>query len=172
VIRLEADDPQVRALTVKAFADSAGRKPSLAIRCAKCGALLAHAGWTKFGPLFTSSWTVESKKLTGETRQVDRMSTLIEQSGAPIGEEQHGVIALLAPPPALSQDHPDLLVRCSNHGDAVLDRQHVLTWLRDKSIKKVSVKFPLVIYRDPDPLFAQEVAARTSSRVVRRIGGQ
>jgi hypothetical protein len=169
VIRLEADDPQVRARTLDALADSAGRKPSLTIRCSKCGALLAQAGRTKFGPLFTSLWTAENK-LIGETRQVDRMYTVIEQSGPPIGGEQHGVIALLDLPPALS---PDLLVRCRDHGDDVLELQQVLTWLRGKSNEETaSVKFPLVTYRPPDPLFAQEVAARTSSRVVRQIGGK
>jgi hypothetical protein len=171
VIRLEADDPDVRALTVKALADTASRTPGLTIRCANCGAELAQAGKTKFGPLFTSTWTVDDGTIAG-ARPVDRVAEIVEQSGPP-PIEGHGVIALLALPPKLPPDHPDLLVRCRDDGDALLDRQTVLEWMirQKRRTTIVDVAFPRSTYRRPDPDFALQLATNNTSHVVCRIGG-
>jgi hypothetical protein len=53
----------------------------------------------------------------------------VKQSGRPIKTaERHGTIALLEVPEGLTEDYPDLVVRCRD-GQAVLDRHHVVEWL-------------------------------------------
>ncbi len=181
MIRLEADDSQVRALTVKALADIAARdlKAALTIRCRACGAQLAQAGVTTHGCLFTSAWAVERPDVVAITVNGIRLSprealkyrprVIVEQSGPTNESDRHGVIGLLTVAPTLPQDYPDLLVRCPDDGDAVLDRHQVLAWLRDDRHKvHVDVTFPRLSYRMPDPAFGAEIAKTTTAREVRR----
>jgi hypothetical protein len=62
------------------------------------------------------------------SRWVDEHEELQESSGKPLRAPiRHGVRALLTPGLA---DYPDLLVRCPKHGDQVLERDEVLSWIR------------------------------------------
>jgi hypothetical protein len=137
--------------------------------CQYCGALLARAGDTKYGPLFTSSWpsetelgisvTVNGRKLSRSEaiRHQQQQNELLERRGKPLHEPLlHGMTALLMLPAGLQQDYPDLLVRCDQrgdrrgHGDLVLDRMDVLGRLRDAVMKpqkrKVKVTRPFSEY--------------------------
>lgn len=122
-LRLQVSDPAVWAHTLRAIEDSATRKPLLKVKCARCGAELAQVGITAHGPLFTSSWKVpipagsEAKALGPPTKL---------SGPAPLRSEIHGALAVLALPPDLPAEYPDLLVRCARHGDAVLDRREAL----------------------------------------------
>lgn len=160
-LRLEADDARVLALTRRAIEESVHVKP-VKIRCAGCHSTVALVGSTASGPLFISSWPAE--RPVGHVVRVDGVELpppaarkwmqkhhpLVAQSGAPVDRpEVHGAIALLALPPALPQDYPDLLVRCDKHGDELLERHTVLEWLRDRSAPKVALDFPHREYRRP-----------------------
>jgi hypothetical protein len=163
-LRLEADDPDVRALTGLALEDAAAiPDPPLTIVCRRCGALLARAGDTGHGPLFTSWWESEpplGHSITVNGRELNRRESiawreqhteLVESRGRPMHAPlRHGVTALLTPGLA---DHPDLLVRCMQHGDSVLDRDEVLGWVRQAAHKPtkrtVVVSKPFSEYRVP-----------------------
>jgi hypothetical protein len=144
MIRLEATDPAVSERTLDALVASQAAEPALRIRCAKpqCRALLAYAGTTSLGPLFASWWDVDlplgrDYVVNGERlsrraalRHEAETRPLVTQSGRPITDtDRHGAIALLALPPEMVQDYPDLMVRCITHGDTVLDRTLVLDLL-------------------------------------------
>lgn len=161
MLRLQADDPAVLARTLRALEASAGARP-VALRCSECGTVLARVGTTTHGPLFTSSWPVEvpSPWMGGWVRAADgaplsrrhvlamERAATTDRSGAEwTGVERHGVIALLALPPALAQDYPDLLVRCPRHGAAVLERHDVLDWMHAGRTRNLRVSFPLPEYR-------------------------
>jgi hypothetical protein len=154
-LQLSAADDQVWRLTLDAVRASDSVNP-MTIRCGTCQATIARAGYTHLGPLFTSSWTIEldsPNAVTVDGRRLSRGAAikfhdeglpLTRQSGRPITHtETHGTIALLALPTHLPGDYPDLLVRCAAHGDAVLDRAEVLSWLRSgERRRKVSVSLP------------------------------
>jgi hypothetical protein len=163
MLRLEADDEDVRTLTALALQDALGiPDPPLRIVCQQCGALLGHGGDTPHGPLFTSTWTVEPPGAvvtvsghrlphSAATRWIDEHQPLVERTGAPMRNPvRHGVRALLTPGLA---DYPDLLVRCAKHGSMVLDRDEVLAWVRQAAHKpvkrKVAVSQPNPDYRPP-----------------------
>jgi hypothetical protein len=167
VLRLEADDPAVLELTGLALHDAiAIPDPPLRLVCSRCGALLARAGDTGHGPLFTSSWHCEPEigySVVVNGRKLSRSEAikwraqhdeLVQRRGEPMHAPLlHGVTALLTLPADLAQDHPDLLVRCDKHGDRVLDRTEVLNWLRQAALKpakrKVAVSQPVSTYRHP-----------------------
>lgn len=152
-IRIQADDPDVLALTAQAVRESnQKRNTTLTIRCSTCGAELAQVGDYPSGVLFSSwistpalnAWAtavrgepVLERHAAGEepTGPVD-MATfarwLTTDTGSEPGSTDRpvGVIALLALPHEVAQDYPDLLVRCSRHGAAVLDRRSVLAMSR------------------------------------------
>lgn len=116
-------------------------------RCSKCRTILANAGMTSRGPLFTSTWmvprlspiVVNDKRVNA--RELDKVFAAIRDSGPPTtSEEPHGVIALLRVPGGLTVEYPDLLVRCKDHGDAVLSRQYVLGHIERPPLTAVPVE--------------------------------
>lgn len=156
-LRLTVADEEVWNLTLEAMAATEGLRPTLALRCQACGSKLAAAGVTPIGPVFTSAWDVELplghavyvngvKLPRRATLKFDqKMFEVVERRGRPqdhIGRD--GVVALLVVPPHMPQEYPDLLVRCNDHGDVLLDRLQVLTWIRDGRTKsrKVAVRLP------------------------------
>lgn len=180
LLRLEADDPEVLARTRRAIEESAHVKP-FQILCAGCGSTVALVGSTASGPLFSSSWPVERPvdyvvRVDGvelppraARTWMQQQHPLVARSGAPVDRpEVHGAVALLALPPDLPQDYPDLLVRCIDHGDEVLDRHAVLEWLRHRSAPKVTVHRPHRQYRRPT-----DALGRTSEQSeVRRLASE
>ncbi len=141
-LRLEALDPAVWALTLEAVAASKHDDRCLRVVCRECGRALAWAGVTKKGPLFTSSWVTEiehdedmvldARRLRpGERRlALEAAGAEIEAEGPSMDQGRDGVVALLALPVGMAPDYPDLLVRCDEHGDAVLDRAETLDRVR------------------------------------------
>jgi hypothetical protein len=144
LLRLQADDPAVLERTGRALADSQpiGRPP-LSFICDQCGRTLARVGDTAHGPLFTSTWEVPAPMgqvivVNGERlrpraarRFVEQHTDLVEESGKSMATPlAHSVVALLALPAGMTQDFPDLVVRCNAHGDAILDRIGVIARLR------------------------------------------
>jgi hypothetical protein len=144
LLRLQADDPAVLEQTGRALADSQSiGRPSLSFTCDQCGRTVARVGDTPHGPLFTSTWEIPAPEpvvivLDGERlrpraarRFVEQHTDLVGESGKSITAPlAHGVVALLALPAGMTQDFPDLVVRCNAHGDAVLNRIGVLARLR------------------------------------------
>lgn len=178
MIRLEPDDPQVRALTIKAFRDCQGRDAPLTLHCdrPRCWATLAMVGATQHGFLFTAWWKF-LRTLTDEEVVMDRFSTDVRVSGSPIDRyERESVIALLALPPDVPPDYPGLMVRCTTHGDKLLDRLDVFKWLRLKqSDMPVHVEMPRLEPRPNDHTFYEALVAagagtQRKSNVTRRIG--
>ncbi len=145
-LRLEASDRLVRDRTLRALGDSATREPDLVVRCRACGATVARAGHTQHGPLFTSTWMVRDS----DDHDVLAGGELVSEYGRWARERPESVIALIALPPDLKPDYPDLLVRCSTHGDAVLNRFEVLDHLRRGVPLVVSVALPRREYTPPD----------------------
>lgn len=174
VLRLNAVNEEVWRRTGKAVSDSMRRKPSLEVWCGRCGRHLGAAGSGTYGPLFTSSWLVELPLASAtyvNGRRLSRRETLIyqdtvfparERSGAPIPNEKiEGTIALLALPPELHQEYPDLMVRCKHHGDAVLAREDVLRDLCERRpVHKVNPRRPHLVYVCP-PHAEPLLSART-----------
>lgn len=158
-LRLQPETEAVRDLTSRANAASSTVKPTLTVRCQKCQGVLGHAGYTDVGPLWTASWTTdpdpipemdvltEQGKLTGRGKARHlKSSTFIHFQGDDPGLERgrDGYVALLALPPCVADDYPDLYVRCVDHGDVVLDRLELLEHLRrHKSLWKVQTSYPL-----------------------------
>lgn len=159
-IDLDNMAPEVWAYTRTLVEASADVKPSLTVRCCDpCGALLAHAGVTSLGPLFTSSWKVDlvlpfsiqvGRRVLNRGEAVrwdkaERERTLETTSGPPMDHSgRDGLFAALAIPPGLPQTYTPLYVRCAKHGDAVLDRVVVIEALRGKApVLKVSTGLPL-----------------------------
>jgi hypothetical protein len=171
-LRLVADDPAVFERTGHAMDDSRQiPDPALQLVCRRCGAVLAKAGDTAHGPLFTSTWlrepelghaiTVNGRRLSRSQTIRHRERDLAERSGKPLhAPVRHGAVALLALPAGMVPDYPDLLVRCDKHGDnrghgdTVLDRAAVLGWLREATAggpakRKVAVTKPFSEYTAP-----------------------
>ncbi len=166
LVSLDPTTTEARELTAELIRASQGRTPSLTIWCAipQCQTVLARAGHTSAGPLFTSTWTVPAPRTITEvngaplTRSAERgfiesaFGPVACESGPPLERDlAQGVFAAVAPPPGQADDHPPLLVRCAEHGDAVLDRVEVMAHLRDgRTSWAVAVGFPRVEYADPD----------------------
>jgi hypothetical protein len=171
-LRLVADDPAVFERTGHAVDDSRQiPDPPLQLTCRRCGAVLAKAGDTAGGPLFTSTWLREpglghaifvgDRRLSRSQTIRHRERDLAQRSGKPLhAPARHGVVALLALPVGMASDYPDLLVRCDKHGDTrghgdtVLDRAAVLGWLRDATAggpakRKVALTQPFSEYAVP-----------------------
>lgn len=164
--RIDADDPEVRSLTSRAWTDTTNRyAPEVTIICRSCGTVLGAMDTTKFGPLFLSWWDVEphsEAELNGRPLKKREYERVLEQagwrvesvSGNPDRLERHGAAALLTLPPTMAEDCPDLMVRCEKHGDAILDRNEALSRLRTRPPRKkwkVTPSFPLQAYREPTP---------------------
>jgi hypothetical protein len=146
MLRLVADDEDVRAATVGALLAARDLTPALQIRCKECRSrILGRAGYVpRYGPLFTAFWRAEPLYTAGKMviasgrtlRPRERAAWLgkhtevtskTEHADEPVSD---GVIALLAVPVGLTADYPDLMVRCKRHGDALLDRLEILEALR------------------------------------------
>lgn len=152
-LRLDADDEQVYALTVRANDDSRRRRPSVRFVCDQCGAKLGSAAHTAHGPLFTSSWeTPPGAQDVTLRRLLSRLARTKPTGDSRRGAQRDGVIALLALPPDVPQDYPDLMVRCAVHGDALLDRRDILRAISGQSVVKVATRLPRLEYR-PSRLF-------------------
>jgi hypothetical protein len=167
VMRLEADDESVIVLTARALAESRDAKPALDVRCADCGAALATASRTPTGVLFVSWWEVdvapdfriertERRRRSRAPDQSDPALPAVAQPPTPTtrATARHGVVALLTLPPDLPADYPDLLVRCAEHGDGVLDPDQIVGQLPTRGQRrwKVPLRLPHLHYRDPRAL--------------------
>lgn len=105
-LRLEPLHPRDRALTREVLIAAEGKAAAVVLRCSICAADLGAIRVIDGAPLFTSWWPVRD------------------------GADIHGVVALLGHHDGGLRDRPDLLVRCRDHGDAVLDRAQLLDLLR------------------------------------------
>jgi hypothetical protein len=157
LLQIWPTNERVLALTLDALADSNGGKPTTTFRCHSGGCRVGLAGLPPSArpwPLFTAAgWDVEDPlpfELTIHDRPATRRESIAHDretfelvSGPPVSYTgRHGTIALLALPPEVPQEFPDLLVRCL-HGDAVLDRMEVISLLRRRvKVHKVRVSFP------------------------------
>jgi hypothetical protein len=161
-LRLEADDPRVIELTLRALAAARQKPtPALTFKCKRCGKKLAFAGQTEHGPLFVSTWMVpimsgvvlNGKHLTAREVRKESADNIVFERGRQDFEEPHGTLALFELPGGMAQDYPDLLVRCSKHGDAVLERETVLAFLCEAPnrapTRQVEVTLPKLEYRRP-----------------------
>lgn len=182
---------EVRRLTAAALAASHtdSREPTK-IRCSKCGVFMGVLGSTERGPLFHSTWKTEPplageviyvNESTGERRTLtrrhairfrDKISMVIE--GEPIGDDgRDGVIALLALPPGTPDDYPALLLRCPDHGDAVVDRIEALAVIRrpDSEPWRVGTSKPFTEYRyhDPDASWLRGIGQTRHEHETRKI---
>lgn len=183
-LRINAEDVDVWRRTCAAFLDCQGKKEALTVKCRRCGRLLGAAGSTDYGPLFTSWWTVDlplsfetyvdGRKLSrGEAlRHRDRDSPVTERSGPPIRDEgNEGVVALLELPPEMAQEYPDLMVRCADHGDAVLARVEVLNALGGPPLR-VKPRLPRLAYVAPEQVEPLPGGGKpVQSSETRRVGG-
>jgi hypothetical protein len=165
-LRLHPSDPAVRALVLRAITASNNPKiRPLVVRCKTCRAELAKAGMTSAGPLFRSRWRVPETTPGGMTRRaqerrLDELARDMQTRGddtwmsvvEPADHDYHeGVWALLALPPTMPADYPDLLVRCERDGDAVLARLEVLARLRRRERAwEVPVSMPRLDHTAPD----------------------
>jgi hypothetical protein len=160
-LRIDVDDPEVLELLDQAVARKPlDPKPRIRIFCDQCSRKMADVWSTQFGPLFLSHWELEDRLMFDvrdahgsqiPERQAikvltERENVTIESSNT---KDLHAVVALLDLPAELAQDYPDLLVRCSTHGDAVLDRMAIARWWAEKSRVSVSVNKPHRTYRTP-----------------------
>ena len=166
-LRLEADDPAVREYTAKAFQKSSNSRPLLKFRCAACHKPLAKIVVVRnYGPLFVSTWDADTHRISVNGREVKgrekrrRHNEMWDTvSGRPAAS--HGVTALLRLPAGMTQEFPDLLMRCETHGDYRADRNALREQLRatekptDVPIQPSGVQFD---YRQPP-----------KERVVRRL---
>lgn len=175
ILRLHPEDERAQALLLDALDEAHDQKP-VSIRCHKhCH--LASVGTTRHGPLLTSSWSVDTPSpvavMDADRRMRPRQAKKWLDAHAPVARqsggdepEVHGVLALLALPPELPQDYPDLMVRCS-HGDAVLDRFEVVRWSREGWAPKVTVTPERRAYLAPTWVGGE----MSESRQVRTLGG-
>jgi len=180
-VLLNTADPEVWALTIAACRSVNGADAPLKIQCSRCHKLLAIAGDTSFGYLFHSAWVVEkpldfdveSNGVTLSRRQALKFRELINpverSSGPPIVEQnRHGAIVLLAPT-APELDRPELMVRCADHGDVVLERSQVADALRRSlPVLRVVVGFPRLDYLMPTH---DDAGEKRSQSETRRVGG-
>jgi hypothetical protein len=162
-LRLEADDAAVISLTWRAVDESPHAKRALDVRCASCGAPVAAAARTPIGVLFVSWWDVDvapdfqiesaDRKSRRARRDLEMALPRVERPDAAElhPTTQHGVTALLTLPPELPDDYPDLLVRCEEHGDGVLDRDQVVSQVPRRGHRrwKVPLRLPHLAYDDP-----------------------
>ncbi|MBX3285162.1 MAG: hypothetical protein KF703_07440 [Actinobacteria bacterium] len=129
------------------MSESAAVRPTLVIRCSWCGAEIALAGYTKTGPLFTSSWPVIRGGSTPPgAAEPDGGRT----SPPPPTADVDGVVALASLPPDLPDDYPLFLVRCRIHGDAALEPSDVAARVRSARPWFVAVTLPFRPYRYHD----------------------
>lgn len=182
VLQLNAVNEDVWRRTGNAMLDSVGRKPSIEVKCRRCGRTLGAAGNTAYGPLFTSGWPVElplDEEFFVDGRMLSRREALRlrdvvfpvrERSGPPIRDQKlEGTLALLALPPEMHQEYPDLMVRCDRHGDAVLLRQDLLDAFREgRAVRKVDPSRPHLAYVCPPHVEPLPGARTTRSHETRR----
>lgn len=175
----------VRRLTAASLAPGTAVEPRLDIRCVACGSKLGYVVKTAHHGLgFASTWRTElplgfevhvnGRKLSrGEAIKHERTSTqVVRREGPPMDYTgRDGVIALLTLPPDMVQDYPALLVRCTEHGDAELDRLEVVERARDGGgvVWKVSVSMPFADYAYHDDVADWLPSAGTVHRSEERV---
>ena len=171
VIVPEAGAPLQRTLDALAWTIANRVGPSHTLRCGvrSCGALLGQLGRTELGPLFFSaSWTVDrgpvgwSVSIDGRQlrprearRHLAETLVVTDESGPAVrdGMEDHWSMTILEWPVDWEQvTYPACMVRCADHGDAVLDRQ----WLIERTneiggTSSVTTSYPRVEYDDRFP---------------------
>jgi hypothetical protein len=143
-LRINVADDDVWRATLAAVA--AGSSPTVTYRCQRCGAQLAGAAKTPYGPLFIATWQVPAvsghvlngRRLT-EREYRKRFPPLYER-GQPTLEIPESTLALLQVPAGMRAEYPDLLVRCTRDGDAVLERSVVLGDLERPPRRPVAVQ--------------------------------
>lgn len=164
-IYIDPATDQGRRLTAAALLAARDAKHAASFRCSvpRCGRVLARVGLTSAGPLFTSSWEVETpigfavkvngRKLSRREALAfrDRTRPVLERSGPKITETTvDGVVAHLALPAGID-DYPPLLVRCPRHGDAVIPLDLARAALRRKpGLVTVSKPFTAYAFHDPE----------------------
>ncbi len=163
ILRLHPTDPEVRRLTCKAIL--ASNRPGLkrlVVRCSRCRGRLAKAAYTDAGPFFVSRWREPVVLSNGWTQRQqeefeNEVATLVE--GSFPTDQHHSVYAILALPPRMTADYPDLMVRCERDGDAVLDRRDVLDRIRRGDNEwDVEVSFPRREYETLDTSWLLDAA--------------
>ena len=147
-------------LTCELFAEHV--RVELDVRC-RAGGDSSGAGETPHGPLFIAVWRVPALgtiAFNGEHLAKRQERGAWKSMRAARGRRQLGPdaadegvetsIGLLALLVSLPSEYPDFMVRCPDHGDAVVDRLEVLTRLRsgDRSMK-VDTSFPRCAYTKP-----------------------
>lgn len=164
-LRVQADDPDVLALTAQAVRESnRHRDIVLTVRCRHCRDKLAEVGRTPSGLLFASRipQVTESNLSDGErfltSAEVHKMAaspgTAKALAGGAGRDTPNGVIALLNLPKDMSRDYPDLIVRCRQHGDTVLDRVAVL----EAVMKRRHPREPRELLADGGPVHRLPIA--------------
>lgn len=181
-VRIDPETEVVRKLTAQALAASQPSGIMLTLRCSKCGEPIAWVGRSAGLVLFVSTWAVEietgvfdqnlDRKLTNreyESFANDTLGPVVDAVGPPMATTRaDGVIAILALPPGSPDDYPALLVRCSDHGDKVLDRLAVLAMLRrGKDSWPVSLTSPLTAYVSAEVDWLNDPISHTSSETRR-----
>jgi len=167
-VRLQADDPEVLALTRTAVEGSLGQAPTIKVRCASCGTVVGHAGHTTAGPLFIATWTVPIAGATatedGRLLRRQERHPGAERTGQLDTEDVHSTIALVALPPEMVEDYPDLMVRCMDHRDALVDRVEVVGALRAGKDLHPTVAFPRIEYVIPDSTWLAGLSSAEARR--------
>lgn len=156
-LRICVRDDVVWRATIAAVVASRDLAPAVTYRCRQCGAYLAGAAATSRGPLFVATWQVQvfsghvlnGRRLT--EREYRKRFPPENERGRPMLEVPESTLALLQVPNHMRSEYPDLLVRCSRHGDAVLERSDVLGHLerRSRTAVPVDVKPPFRAYAPP-----------------------
>ena len=177
-IDLRVTDPEVWGYICRLqHAEAIGR--ILQIRCGQCNAKLGCAANTAHGPGFASSWAdwnfdlgevhIDGERLRGREALRYVLDGADEVSGD-WGKTRYGFFAALAIPTDLPQEYVPLLVRCTTHGDAVLNRDDVLGALR-KGWRALSVAVTDESYVEVTPQQTDGLASESkSARLVHTIG--
>ena len=113
----------------------------------QCGHILAKVFRTPYGLLFVSMWQdyrapfgpIEVNGRPYKAPPPDAppsVASLMAVLSPPPSSERYAVLDLLSyePPPG-TPDHPPLMIRCEEHGDAVLDRAELLRRVRGTNRK-------------------------------------
>lgn len=158
------DEGELHALMTRAYNEAAKRGPRLRFFCSgnggSCSRRLGVVVLTTYGPLFVSWWPVFD-----DTAEVLKWESTL-----------HSVVTLLEVPAGTPAFYADLLLRCKDHGDVVLDRLETLSLARrTKKLASINVdvSFPHRKYDEwraaalwfdmtPDDLFKEPGAQKRS----------
>lgn len=153
------------------------------IRCRSCQTRLGTIATTKHGPGFSARWTIDAAPpgvvVAKDGTQLEPRHTrrwILKNAEEVTGDwapGKTGYFAPLAIPDQLPQDYLPLVVRCSKHGDSVVDRAAALSALRTKNPRGIVAK-PTghrfeIIDQQTDGLTSTKP---TRMRAVMRFGGR